>query len=224
MKKTILVVVLLIGVNGFVFSQIESWTSIGFEFGNSFQKYPEQKNSYLGAPGFNVNMYQFYDLKNIGFFLHFAALFPAVEKHDNINYDYVFQYDWIMGPGFRHIINDNLSLRFGTGLHMTWPLYAEYIAKNIDYTLDAVNFGIGADFGVKYDFTEKFYFDFGLTLAYDFINFVSIDSYSNDGKVRTRISDDVNIGNYILGGIKPYIGIGVNLYGEKNKYGKLPRN
>jgi hypothetical protein len=224
MKKTIFVVVLLIGINGFVFSQIENWTSIGFEFGNSLEKYPDNGFSYLGAPGLYVNMYQFSNLKNFGLFVHFAALFPAVEKHDNIDYNYMFQYDWIMGPSFRHMINDNLSLRFGIGLHMTLPLYAEYTDETIDYTLDAVNLGIGADVGFKYDFTEKFYLDFGLTLAYDFINFVSIESHSNDGKVRTRVSDDVNKGNYILGGIKPYIGIGINKYGKKYKYGKPLRN
>ena len=221
MKKAFFVVVLLISINLLAFSQIENWSSMGFEFGNSLEKYPDNGFSYLGAPGLYINMYQFGDLRNIGLFLNFTALFPAVEKHDNINYNYLFQYDWIMGPGFRHMINDNLSLRFGIGLHIS-QLYAEYTQGNIDYTLDAENFGIGADAGVKYDFTEKFYLECGLTLAYDFINFASIDSYSNDRNVRTRISDDINIGNYILGGIKPYIGIGINMYGEKNKYGKPP--
>jgi hypothetical protein len=224
MKKIFCILILLLGINFFVFSQVETWTSIGFEFGNSLEQYPDKEVTYLGAPGFNLNLYSFYDLKNIGFFFHFAALFPVIENNSNINSDYSLQYDWIIGPGFRYAVNDNLNVHFGAGFHMTYPLYKKYQKESIDYALIAVNLGIGGDIGLKYDFTDKFYVDFGLTLSYDFFNIVNLYSYSDGGKTQKILSEDIHTMKYALVGVKPYIGIGINIYMEtKGKYGKPPK-
>jgi len=223
MKKVFFVAILLVSMDFLAFSQIEeSWASIGFEFGNSFVKYPDEKVGYLGAPGFNVNVYQFSNMRNIGIFFHFAALFPAIEKHNNINY--LFQYEWMFGPGFRYSLNNNLYLHFGIGLNVTSPLYATYNKESVDYHFEATNLGIGSDVGLKFNFSDKYYLNFGLALAYDFISFKYIESRSNDGNTRTRISDNFYIMDFGMLGIRPYIGIGINAYGERVKYGRPPKN
>jgi hypothetical protein len=224
MKKIFLLVIFLISANFLAFSQIqESWLSLGFEFGNSFVKYPDEGFSYLGSPGINLNQYVFYNNKNIGLFGHLSFLFPAIEKHNDTNYDYLFQYEWMIGPAFRHGINDKLHLRFAIGLNVTWPFDANFSKESTDYRLTAANIGIGGDVGIKYDFSYKYYLNIGLALAYNFINSTIVDSISDDRKVRTRVSEDLYL-NYVMIGIRPYIGIGINMYGEGMKYGKPPKN
>ncbi|MDR0599388.1 MAG: hypothetical protein LBG84_04815 [Treponema sp.] len=223
MRKTLVLAVLWAGVTAAAFSQVEVWTSVGLEFGNSFQKYPGEGWGYLGAPGLNVNFYRFGGGGNGGLFFHFAALFPVIERRGGSNYDYLFQYDWIIGPGFRWAARGG-GFHFGAGLHMGWPLYGEYAGEAGDYVSRAVNFGLGLDAGFKYDLSDRWYIDFGLTLAYDFINATAREVSSGGGRVVTRVSNDTFAGDYSMAGVKPYLGMGVTMYGERYKYGKPPRN
>jgi outer membrane protein W len=79
--------------------------------------------------------------------------------------------------------------------------------------------GIGGDIQFKYDFTEKYYINFGISVSYNFFGYTEKYHYSEDGKVRTTVSSDWGF-NHSMVNIKPYIGIGFNYYQEKGVYGK----
>jgi hypothetical protein len=219
MKNAGLIVGLLLCVNSLAFSIQESWMSAGFEFGNYVEFGPDHEFTYLGSPGFDFNMYTFKDRQNIGLYWHFSGLFPVIEKSDKTPYDYLLQYDWIMGPGFRYPLGKNLTLAFGVGVEVMAPLYAKYTENSIDYSLVLFNLGLGGEVGIKYNFTDKFYLNAGLSLSHSFINRTAKYTYSDDRKVRTTISEEWTF-NYAMFGVKPFINIGINMYGERGKYGR----
>ena len=227
MRKVIFfALVAVMGANP-LFAQQESWISMGFEFGNSFE-YTDGGNTYIGAPGFNISGYSFYDKKDAGFFFHYSFLFPVLINGDGSIYDYDLQWEFIIGPGFRYNFNENLKLQFGIGIDwmFIFASYNQNILGNLTYfAKDASNFGIGADIGIKYDITDYFYINAGLTVSYMFYNYTSISSsYSptNYETILTQIFDG-NIKGYGMLGIKPYICIGFNNYSEKAVWGK-PKN
>ena len=169
--------VAVIGISP-LFSQEETWSSVGFEFGNSIES-ADKAATYIGAPGFNLNVYSFSDRKDIGFFCHYSFLFSVVASGDGNIRDYNLQFEFIVGVGFRHSFSENLKLQFGAGIDWM-PIFASYsetISGNpTDFSKIASNLGIGADLGIKYDITDYFYINGGLTFSYMFSNYTSIDA------------------------------------------------
>jgi hypothetical protein len=227
MKKAIfLILAAFISISP-LFSQQETWFSMGFEFGNSFER-TDNDNTYIGAPGFNLNGYSFSGKKDIGWFFHYSFLFPALTSGDGNISDYGLQLEFIIGPVFRYSINENLKLVFGAGIDWM-PIFATYnqniSGDTIEFSKTASNFGIGADIGIKYDIKEYFYINGGLTVSYIFNNYTSIYStrrISNNEIVQTQIYDG-SINGYGMFTVKPYICIGINSYQEKVVLGK-PRD
>jgi hypothetical protein len=226
MKQTSFFALLLVGINVMAFSLHETWISTGFEFGNSIENSSDEGITYIGAPGFNLNAYGFSDKRNIGIFFHYSFLFPVIASGNGDIKDYDLQMEFIIGPGFRYNITENLKLQFGMGFD--WMLVsAMYNQKDtagdtIDFSKVAYNLGIGGDIGFKYDITDFFYINGGVTLSYMFFNntwLYSFQKTSNDVETRIRIYDD-NIKGYSMFGIKPYICIGFNYYQEKVVWGK----
>ncbi|MDR2602528.1 MAG: porin family protein [Spirochaetaceae bacterium] len=225
MKQTTFFVLLLAGVNAMAFSLQEIWLSTGFEFGNSIETSSDKGTAYIGAPGFNLNGYSFSDKRNIGVFFHCSALFPVIVNGNENVEEYDVQSEFIIGPGFKYNITEKLKLQFGIGIDWihNWAAYNKNIdGDTVDFTKSAYNFGAGGDIGVKYDVTEFFYINGGVTLSYMFYNHTRVYSSkktSNVEEIRTRIYDG-NIKGYSMLGIKPYICIGVNSYQEKSVWGK----
>jgi hypothetical protein len=225
MKQTIFLVILLAGVNAMAFSLQEGWLSTGFEFGNSIESSSGEGAAYLGAPGFNLNGYAFSDRKNIGMFFHYSVLFPVIANGDGNIEEYEVQQEFIFGPGFRYNITENLKLQFGVGFDWTFIVasYNRTINEDaVDFTKSAIALGVGGDIGVKYDVTEFFYINGGVTVSYMFYNHTrlySSEKTSNDVETLTRVYDG-KIKGYSLLGIKPYICIGFNYYQEKAVWGK----
>jgi hypothetical protein len=212
---------LLVGVNVMAFSLQETWFSMGFEFGNSIENSSDEGTAYIGAPGFNLNGYSFSDKRNIGAFFHWSTLFPVIAGGNGNIEEYDVQTEFIVGPGFRYTITENLKLQFGIGFD--WMLnWANYNKNAVDFTKSAYNLGIGGDIGIKYDVTDFFYINGGVILSYMFYNntwLYASEKTSNIKETRTRIYDG-NIKNYSMVGIKPYICIGFNYYQEKAVWGK----
>jgi hypothetical protein len=225
MKNFLCIAVLLTAGSGVAFSLEEAWLSTGFEFGNSIE-HTDDGSTYIGAPGFNINGYSFGDKKDIGFFFHYAFLFPSVVSGSGEAKDYDLQWEFIIGPGFRYSLSDDLKLQFGVGLDWM-PIIAAYTENSetgasVDYSKVAYNLGAGADIGIKYDIKDYFYINAGLTLSYMFYNYTSLTSVvelPNDISRRTQLFHD-NVKPYSMFGIKPYICIGFNYYQEKLVWGK----
>jgi hypothetical protein len=225
MKQSVFFAFLLVGINTVVFSFQETWLSMGFEFGNSIESISDEATTYIGAPGFNLNAYGFSDKRNIGVCFRSSFLFPVVANGDRDTQEYDSQMEFLLGPGFRYAITENLKLQFGIGLD--WMVvvadYTQSIdGKAIDFSKAVYNLGIGGDVGIKYDISDFFYLNGGVALSYMFFNHTWQYSYqkqSNDEEIQKRIYDD-NIKGYSMVAIKPYICIGFNYYQEKAVWGK----
>jgi hypothetical protein len=215
--------VTVIGISP-LFSQEETWFSKGFEFGNSIER-TNSGTTYIAAPGFILNAYSFYNKKDFGWFIHYSFLFPTFTSGDGNIRDYELQWEFIIGPGFRHSFNENLKFRCGAGIDWM-PIFATYNEKiygdSVDFSKLASNIGVGADAGIKFDITDFLYINGGLRVSYMFYNYTLISSeqrVSNDETTRRQIYDG-SINGYGMFAIKPYIGIGYNSYQEKAKRGK----
>jgi hypothetical protein len=228
MKKLFLSLVLIVGINSIGFSLSETWFSLGFEYGNSFENTSSGGNSassYMGSPGINLNVYQFWNNMNVGIFVHDIFAFPqkitseinGVKIDADLSvYDFLMQVGIIIGPGFRYSFNDRLKLQYGIGFSFmeTAGAYNEYIPGygTIGFSLLAFNFGIGGDIGIKYDITDVFFINIGSILTFDFANHTSLkSSYGN-------ASDWAK--NYSMFGLRPYICIGFNWYRQTDSLGK----
>jgi hypothetical protein len=233
-KKFLVLVVLAASISPAIFSLSESWTGLGFGWGNFFEdvsKGGDTAKTYMSSPGVTLNSYGFWNRGNIGFLSNMAFLFPNRSTLD-INgtktsvdlsvYDILFQFNVVIGPGFRFNVNDRLALQFGVGLNymQTFGSYTMFVASygySVGYTLLAFNLGVGGDVGVKFDITDTLFISTGSTFSFDFANLTSV--YSSFGNTSGWAS------NYSMFGVRPYLCIGFNSWAEepglfKGKMGK----
>jgi hypothetical protein len=206
MKKAIFVLFCFIFVGASLSAMQETWFSGGFEFGNYLERTPDEGNTYIGSPGFNLNGYMFEDKRNIGVFIHYSFLFPVVTEYDG-------QFDFIFGVGFRHSFSDRFKLQAGIGFDWA-ALFADYEQDSKDYSKLAMDMGIGGDIGIKYDITDVVFISAGVSLSAFFFNYTEIslsERLSNNVTMRTQIFDG-RVKEYMLLGAKPYISIGYNFY------------
>jgi hypothetical protein len=221
--KFLIVAVLVAGLNSAVFSLGENSMALGFGWEHFFEFASgdgQTSKTYLSAPGITFNDYGFWNKGNIGIFVNMAYLFPDKGSIDidgtrtDVDlgiYDRLFQFNITIGPGFRFSFSKNLALRFGVGFNymQTTGSGSRYVAGydgEIGYTILAFNLGIGGDIGIKYDITDSFFVCAGTALSYDFACHTTV--YSSFGNASGWA------GNYSMTGIRPYICIGLNTWGE----------
>ncbi|MDR0524356.1 MAG: hypothetical protein LBG90_00605 [Spirochaetaceae bacterium] len=242
MKRFGLVGFALIGISGWGFSLQESWSRFGFEFGNYIDM-AGGESAYTGAAGFNLGIYTFTDNQNIGFFLHLGFLFPVAGADDweihreqdpalsplpgvgRKNLEEGFIYDFIIGPGFRYSFSDTFKFYGGAGLDC-FMRYSSYKKYEVAYQKTSLYLGIGADLGLKFDLSDVFFINTGVTLSCFFLGY---EDRSTSSKIidKTYISTELSNGkvrDFVSFGIKPYLCIGINTYVERSKAGKPPRN
>jgi len=215
MKKLFLVSILIAGIGTKAFSLSEAWLSFGFEYGNLFETATDGDNTaktYMVSPGINLNVYSFWNGKDVGLFVHDIFAFPqkgtleingSKTTVDFSTYDFIMQVGIIIGPGFRCNINDNLKLQFGIGFSFM-ELGASYRHGTVSFSELSFNFGIGGDIGIKYNITDIFFLNIGSIITFDFANYTSVSSSF------VNASDWAK--DYSMFGLRPYICIGVNLY------------
>jgi hypothetical protein len=218
-KKLLILLVLIVSIGPAAFSLSESSLGLGFGWGNFFERASSNGSTaktYMSSPGIAFNGYSFWNKKNIGLFTNMAFLFPSKSTID-INgvktnadlsfYDILFQFNAMIGPGFRINIRENFILQLGVGLNymQTTGSYTGYVAGNkIGYGLLAYNLGLGGDIGIKYDITDAFFISAGSTVSYDFACHTAVfSSYENTSGWA---------GNYSMLGIRPYLCIGMNFW------------
>jgi hypothetical protein len=225
-KKFLVLVVLITSISPVAFSLSESWTGLGFGWGNFFENVSKDGDStktHMSSPGATLNSYAFENRGNIGILSNMAFLFPnrgtldinGVKTSVDLSvYDILFQFNAIIGPGFRYNVDDKLALQFGVGLNYmqtvgsyTNTIFVAGYAEKVGFTLLAFNLGIGGDVGMKLDITDTVFVSVGSTLSFDFASHTSVfSSYENTSGWAS---------NYSLFGIRPYLCIGFNSWAEE---------
>jgi hypothetical protein len=195
-------------------AQTDILLSFGFEYGNFLENTDNWNidRSYMGAPGVTQGTYIFWNNHNIGLFVHDSFLFPVKKTAELDAYDFVIQAGVMAGPGFRYTLNETIQLLMGIGLgfNETIGTYNEYDAQSKSSTAAIFKsaLGIGGDFCVTWNITDLFYLNTGCLVSYDFFNHVfkksSLGNESNVDSAYARI------------GIRPYIGIGLNIHLKKD--------
>jgi hypothetical protein len=229
MRKILCLIVLALGVHAvaFSFSPSESSTGLGFGWGNFFERAKEGGNTaktYMGSPGIMLEAYQFWSGHNIGLFTNVGFLFPTKMTSDVSGvktdvdlgiYDFLFQDNIIIGPGFRYSFDDHFTLLAGVGFDVLLSIasYSRSVyvgygwLNNVSYAMFSLGLGIGGDVGIKFDVTDKIFLKLGSAVSYEFLNHSSIS---------TNVSA---IGNqsgwasgYSMFGFRPYLCVGLNSY------------
>ena len=203
----VVILTLVASVTGF---SNENRLSMGFEYGNFFEKRTDggvDIETYRGSPGFNFSGYHLWD--NFGFFHSHSFLLPTNISSNIEGYDYFFQYNFIFGPAFKIIFNEKLDLNFGIGVNFG-PVVGELNNKK----LTQFNLGMGGDIGLSFFVNKMVYANIGGLFSYHFFNITSIGTgeykVEDDGD-RKEIEDIERSKNYSMVGIRPYIKIGLML-------------
>ena len=222
MKVFGVVLVLILGANSVLSSQGETWEdgwlALGANFGNYFQNDADLGGFYAGSLGVNFSGYGFWNhKKNIGVFFNHALLLPhqnplAVNTIDS-NYNKVVSSDFLVGPGFRHKINDKLQFHYGIGLNISLFNFLNRLNDDDKFTDQRYSFGIGGDVGLKYDITDVMYLNIGTTLNFNFANYRVAESTADNWANTKR--DSSGWINSPMFGIRPYFAVGVNFYSRR---------
>jgi hypothetical protein len=226
MKKFVVVLALILAANTALFSLEEGWLATGTNFGNYFQSDSALGNFYAGSFGINLSSYGFWNHeKNIGLFTNMGLLLPyknplAANTIDN-NFNQVVSMEFLVGPGFRYHISEKLKLHYGIGINGSVFNFFNRVTGDNKSMDKRIGLGIGGDIGLKYDITNKFYLNFGTALGYNFLNYRIAES-TTDNWTNTKRDSSGWVSNFSMIGIRPYIAIGINYFGEavKTQWGK----
>ncbi|GHV01144.1 hypothetical protein FACS189483_11330 [Spirochaetia bacterium] len=192
----------------FVLPANETSLSAGFVFSNTFVFVPDNDNSYFGSPGAAFDGYSFWNHKNVGIFYHGSFAFPVVgdDAQD-------FQWEGIFGPAFRIRFTDKVSLQSGIGIG-TSGLLDFYKQDGNDYFRTILNFGVGADAGLKFDITDKFFIKGGANVMWSFLGGSIAHEISRS---RDWSGSGWNPKGYSMLTVNPYITLGLNIYSPKRE-------
>lgn len=222
MKKLIMVLVMVLGISS-AYAQMESWVSAGYEHGN-FTEYSSSNGvrltSTMTSPGIFLSVYTFSNNSDIGIFVHDSFLFPkSGSLSDGVDtvsvdlsiYDFIIQIGIIIGPGFRYEIDEKLKLYYGIGFSLQqesgWYDNPTAYASILSY-----NFGLGGNIGLKYDVSDTIFLNVSAVGSYHIKNYTSMSS--------TYLNVEGWTEKYSMISLRPYIGIGFNMYREKSIFGK----
>ncbi|MDR1230471.1 MAG: hypothetical protein LBK61_03610 [Spirochaetaceae bacterium] len=212
MKKAGLFLLFLFSLGFYVFAQTqETWTSLGFEFGNYFENFQDSRNTYIGSAGISLNFYFFEYGKKVGFFNRNSFLFPVLKTSDSNNFVYGTQMVFVLGPAFRYMFSEKLTLQSGIGINF-YGIYIDYTEGSYTYPVSSMVLGLGADFGLKIDVNDIVFLNVGTAFSFNFLNTFSVSS------MPSVIENWVD--GYMAFEVKPYVCIGINAYTENFRYGK----
>jgi hypothetical protein len=204
---TVLLIFFFLGMKAYSFE--ENWTSLGFEFGNSFdtgQNSPGPLETRTGAFGLNFNQYAFWNGSPFGYFLHNSILYIGMASvKEGIENFGSLQNESVVGAAFRFAITDCFKLLLNLGLSCTFlkSLYKNNTEEEY-HSMETLNFGFNGGAALKYEIWNKRIFcNIGLRTTLHCLNYTSILSSSAENSRWAWNS---------LFGIKPCINIGFNLF------------
>lgn len=190
------------------FASDKGWISFGAEFGNSWEHAESvlvEADSYIGSRGFFISTFDFYNGKNVGLFLHDAFLFPSKMTvtinggKNTVNLDAfksTTNINMCVGVGFRTGVSEKVDVYIGIGPSINYFLFSSNLQ-----TVHVINFGLGSDLGIKFDFSEYFFLCSGGVFGYDAAGWtITKTAYGTDAVW----SDS----GYWMISVRPYIGIG----------------
>ena len=197
-NKLVLTGVLTLVVSTIAFSY-EGHFSVGFEYGNFFEKRTDvgtNIETYMGSPGLNLSFYHFWN--KFGFFHINSFLFPDNVKTNIDGYDYFFQYIFMIGPAYKITFTERFNMTLGLGFSL---------GPTVGKPSTMFNMGIGGDIGLSYLLNDVLYINIGSIFSNHFRNISGVgdETYDEDGDENTEF---VWSRNYNLAGIRPYIRIG----------------
>ena len=210
MKKTVLILLILLLFTVFASGSRESWASVGGEVGHAMETQSvggTQINTTLNTIGLHFTALQFDNGEDIGVIIHDSFHLPIGGKITigETPLDYSFSdadfksYIGIMvGPAFRKPLGGGKDFYIGAGPSV------QQIAVSAGNSVISYLFGIGANTGVKMDIGEKTYWDVGVMADISFYSYVTSSSSPNGQS-----------GSMFNLSLRPHIGIGYKL---KMKY------
>jgi len=210
MKKNMVLTIILAFAINTALSSMENRLSLGFGYGNFFEKSTDNgidDEKYVGAPGLDLHFYHLWD--NLGFFHHHSFLFPNNVSSNVGGYDYFFRYNFIVGPAYKIEFTEKIDMTLGIGFSLG-PTTGELHDK----AFTQFSIGIGGDIGVSFFLNRMAYINIGGIFSYHFANVTSTDTgryeVDEDGD-RDEIRDTKWSDNYNMGGVKPYLRFGIKL-------------
>ena len=203
-KNMVLMVILIVYANTVAFSN-DNRLSLGFEYGNFFEKRTDGGIDIETYKGSGINFSAYHLWNNFGFFHNHSFLFPNNITSNRDGYDYFFQYNFIIGPAFKIAFGEKIDITFGGGFSMG-PTIGELHTRS----LSQFNMGIGGDIGVSFFVNKMFYVNIGSIITYHFANITSTGTgtYDDEGDENKETEWSRN---YTMAGIRPYIRIGIAL-------------
>jgi len=212
----------------------ELWMAFEVGFHSGFAKDDDLGSFNSGGAGIGMSYRTFFNGRNVGFFVNaaFFDLRPWVELDTHIesksrryrysayfnptapgaagNFVPKFRLDYLIGPAFRHWLNERLTLYYGAGLNIAYADFEE--SKNFYQRRGdrRFGFGIGGDVGLKVTFFDIAFLDLGTVLYYNFVNARQGYSTGDNGK-------HVNFDSWQWAGtadigFRPYMAIGISFF------------
>lgn len=178
--------------------------------------YASESYGAMNSLGADFQMYLLDEDEGFGFFLQFSTYFPlsarlgpdsSTKKTTYANYSRINKLGGIFGLAANMRISDQLSVLFGTGLHIMLfscsyeQYYSGYGYK--DHDVDALNLGIGSNLIINHYLDDEVFIYGGMSFIYDFANFTTTKKHTT--------TTDYTPGSYSFIIFNPQIGIGVFL-------------
>lgn len=213
MKRYLLFFLFFISMTSNCFSSDIHLLGIGVEipFLSELVKFDDEVlSTTLHGTGLSATGFSFWNDKKIGLFTRLGFIWPTYSNIDGIvidptTFDHNFMFSTLIGPAFRSSPNETFQLYAGLGIH-----FISFTVKNstVDPTISSYvfNFGIGGEYSMITNINESVFTSFGITLAYDFLNFTSVTNGTS------TVYGDYD--SYRAFWFKPHIEIG---YKFKNK-------
>ena len=189
----------------------ETWTSFNISYESLFAKGNDMKSLNTGALGLDLSGFQFINNKPIGYFFLLTMPIPLTDNLESGSTVYRLP-GVTLGPAFMHKINTNLVLQIGLGAELKFLAVENDTAKRSESN---TMYGIAADVGFKYNFTDALFFSIGSKANYSFANDRRVTLDIDDSKTFRRDFDGF-VKNFSLFGFAPYIGIGFTTNGKSN--------
>ena len=212
----------------------ESWLAFEGGFHSGFAKDDDLGSFNSGGTGMGASCSVFLNGRNVGFFVNIAFfnLNPWIEMDTHIesqrrryrysayfnptapgtagNFVPQLRVDYLLGPAFRHGLNERLTLYYGAGLNVAYTDFEEsksFYERRGDHRF---GFGIGGNAGLRVSFAENAFLNLGTVLHYNFVNVRQ--RYSTSDNWKNTSSDSWEwIGTTDIG-IRPYLAIGFSIF------------
>jgi hypothetical protein len=206
--KKVLFVLIFLGLVAAAFAVEETWLSLGTGLDVAYEQGSvggtDFKRFDMRAPTINLNLYQFWNRRNIGLFATASYMFYSTNDSTPTGDTKTTLTDFglLLGPGFRWTLNNDVKFYAGVGLGVNSASQKQDSTSQNDLRL-----GIGCDLGVKWDlYTMN---DIGYVSLGAVTTFNVMDQKKSGGDTKMIALWD---GLYFMAEVRPYIAMGFNYF------------